>query len=244
LVICALFHWHSQSRNGILAIFGCGKGHKAAAKGAWAMVSFGNSSVRKLAGAAFTLAILILLPTRAAFADQFQYVFTGSASGIFNSTPMGTTNFTLTFLEDTSTLDNRGGGFYSYDNVNGTLSADSTTFTMSGVTLEVNGNSGFQNIDFYNATLPLNGLGFSMVTPVGYDLTTGLNVPVTTSNLTPTLGASTFSLSGGNTLQFTGEASLGFTATDLSATPEPSSLLLLTSGLPGLALLRRRFLKA
>jgi hypothetical protein len=207
------------------------------------MVSFGRFSGKTVVAAAFAFGTLALF-SQTASASSFNYVFTGTAEGLYNGSSVGNTGFTLSFAQDTSALDNRGGGIYSYDNVDATLATPDGNFVLTGVTLQVNGNAGSQSVGFYNADAT-NGIGLSMVTPAGYDLTGNLDVPVLSSNLSVSDLGGNFKTSDGNTLEFTSVANLGFTAVGPPApTPEPSSLLLLTSGLPGLALLRRRFLKA
>lgn len=205
------------------------------------MKLIGTFSGRAVFAAAFAVAALTFLPARSAYADNYQYVFTGMADGTVNGSMYTNALFTLTFNEDTSAIDDHGNGIYSYDNVDAFLSAGQT-FMLTGVTLVVNGNAGQQSVGFYDAS-GLNGAGLSMATPVGYNLNAPLDIPVTTNGVAAELGGGTFTDSY-NILQLTNIESLGFTANDPLPTPEPSSLLLLSSGLPGLALLRRRFLKA
>jgi len=214
-------------------------------RGSWAMKLSKGFSGKTFLATALAVAALMFSPARSAYADNFEYVFSGMADGTVNGTLYTNALFTLTFNEDTSAINDHGNGIYSYDGVNAFLSVGQT-FMLTNVTLLVNGNAGQQSVGFYDAPAsPQNGLGLSMVTPVGYNLDADLNVPVT-SNVTSVLLGGYFHDTNDIAIQLTGVESLGFTATDLTpaSTPEPSSLLLLTSGLPGLALLRRRFLKA
>jgi len=129
------------------------------------MMSLRSFSGKAILASAFAAASLLLLPAQSAYADQFQYVFSGMADGTVNGTLYTNALFTLTFNEDTSAINNHGNGIYSYDGVNAFLSAGQT-FMLTDVTLVVNGNAGQQSVGFYDASAK-NGLGLSMATPVG-----------------------------------------------------------------------------
>lgn len=224
----------------------------AAGKGDWAMTFLERISGRKPLLAAFSIAALSLLPAAAAHADQFSYVFSGYADGTIQGVSGTDIAFTLTITEPTSLIVDAGGGFYRYNGVQATLVAGSDNVILDDVTLVANSNGvggGAESVNFFNGGFD-NGLGLDGASQLlGYALASNVTVPASGNNLTPTFNGGSFAIdtaSGGGTAQLTGVESLGFTATDLTPapTPEPSSLLLLTSGLPGLALLRRRLLKA
>ncbi len=190
----------------------------------------------------FTAAVaaLSLLPCAGARASTVDYTLTGTATGLLNGSAVGSTNFTITLAEDPSTINNLGGGYYRYDNVDATILTTAGSVVLTNVFLETNGNAGYQNIDLYDSAFT-NGIGLGgSPALLGYDLATSVDTGVVTgAGLTPTLGSSSFSIQGGGTLQFTGLSSLEFQS--IAPTPEPSTLLLLASGFPGLVALRRRF---
>jgi hypothetical protein len=196
----------------------------------------------------FTVA-LILLP--AASAGTLTYTFAGVGSG----TIAGATNaafsdaaFNVTFSLDTGTIVVPDVGFTRYNNVSGIFTEDSYTTTFTNTTIVANGNGdtgmgSFETIFLFNSDFG-SDIGISSdPTLSGYSLaktvTTGV---VTGPDVSGFSDAAGFSTTTGDIVNFTGLTSLDFTAASPngSAAPEPSTLALITLGLGGVVLLRRR----
>jgi PEP-CTERM motif len=207
-----------------------------------------ESAKRILLSAAFAVAIL-LLPVRA-FASILDYTFSGVGTGAITGTHPATftnTAFTVTFVEDTTNIVPLSPGFNYFPLISGTFTEGGYTTTFTNDYLEVNGNGNtgsgnFQTVFLFNSTFGTSIgitsnpalLGYALATPVTTGVVTGPNIGAFTD-------ATGFTTNSGDVVDITGLSSLDFTVTNPSAVPEPSTLLLLTTGLSGIGMLRRRF---
>lgn len=159
------------------------------------------------------------------------------ATGSVSSTPTGssftpffTNGAPLTFLQNTQV--GSGGNFFYSTTAGGTLTVAGSTATTGGVELfTITENS--ETLDFFvtgDTTFALSGTPTStpqllLLTGTGYFTETGATTFTTT--------ASTFTLNGSES---TGSVfSFGGTASTVPPTPEPSSLILLGTGLASAA---------
>jgi PEP-CTERM motif len=214
------------------------------------------SATTYLLSAAFAAATL-LLPARAVLADTLIYTFAGVATGTITSgktiTDFTSAAFTVTFTENTANITGSG-GFFLYNPAPGgvfTEGSYSATFTNAIIETNGNGNTGtgfFETANLFNSSFD-NGVTLdSNPNLLNYALNTTVatgTVLAASGDLAPTLNAigDGFSTSSGDVVEFTGLDALSFTVTRpaVSSVPEPSTLVLLTAGLSGAGMLRRRF---
>ncbi len=215
------------------------------------------TSTRKYLLSAAFAAATILLPARTVFADSLVYTFTGVASGTItagkNITNFTDQAFTFAFTGDTTNITG-GGGFFEYNPAAGQFTVGSFSAIFTNAVIETNGNpntgmGAFETANLFNQAFD-NGVTLdSNPALLNYALNTTVstgNVLASSGDLAATLNGigDGFSTTGGDVVEFTGLDALSFTVTESgpSPVPEPSTLVLLTAGLSGVGILRRRFL--
>jgi hypothetical protein len=202
--------------------------------------------------------VAVLLSAGTVSASTLVYTFTGVATGTItsgkNSSTFTDAAFSVVFTEDTSNITG-GGGFFSYNPAPGGVFMEgsySNTFTNAVIETNGNPNSGmgaFETANLFNTAFD-NGVTLdSDPALLGYALNTTVDSGLVTNSAdlapTPNSLGDGFTTSTGDVVEFTGLTALEFAATvpppPTSAVPEPSTLVLLTAGLSGIGMLRRRF---
>jgi hypothetical protein len=215
-----------------------------------------GSNKINLRNAAFAVAI-ILLPARTVFASTLDLSFTGQGSGTVTVGSTTTTftdqDFSVTFVEDTTTVSQAGG--YDYDNPagDGTFTEGAYTATINNANVAVNGNGNTGFGSYYTVFLFNSDFGSSIGISEdsvlsGYGLKTAIttgSIPSSSTYPSPNIAAYQdtlgFTTSGGATVEFTSLDSLDFTASvpTTSPVPEPSMLFFTLSVLAGFVVVRR-----
>lgn len=192
---------------------------------------------------------VLIFPARAMFADPLVYTFSGVASGAIvgptalSSSIFSNQDFNISFTEDPSTVTGSG-GYYLLSAINGTFTEGSTSDTLTGAYLEVNGNpntgSGvYESVNLFDSTFGTDLQIIYDPALLDYALMTTLAPTGSVTGQTiadyPGVG---YSLSNGDTLDISSVSTLNFSVTDV--TPEPGTWTLLALGLGGIGLMRRR----